>query len=170
MNNPQIWIGCLAAYNNGYLHGEWVDATIGSDYIQEQINKILASSPIEAAEEWEIFDYDGVPRFIIDNHKNFDDMAEWCTLYQEEGEKIIELADHMAFEDIQELKNYHEDNYEGEWDSFQDFAEYTFNECYGHEIPEHIRFYIDYEAFARDLSYDYFEIYVNGDTHIYRNS
>ncbi len=25
---PQVWIGCLAAYNNGELHGDWVDADV----------------------------------------------------------------------------------------------------------------------------------------------
>ena len=24
---PKIYVACLAAYNNGHLHGEWIDAT-----------------------------------------------------------------------------------------------------------------------------------------------
>ncbi len=36
--------------------------------------------------------------------------------------------------------------------SLRDAAEQLFDECYAHEIPESIRFYIDYNAFARDCS------------------
>jgi Antirestriction protein (ArdA) len=25
----RIYVACLAAYNNGYLHGKWIDATRG---------------------------------------------------------------------------------------------------------------------------------------------
>lgn len=41
-------MACLAAYNNGKLHGCWIDA------IQDQINSMLASSPEEDAEEYAI--------------------------------------------------------------------------------------------------------------------
>ncbi|WP_447531297.1 antirestriction protein ArdA, partial [Legionella pneumophila] len=27
MDTPQIYVACLAAYNNGIVHGEWIDAT-----------------------------------------------------------------------------------------------------------------------------------------------
>lgn len=37
--------------------------------------------------------------------------------------------------------------YEGD---LEDAAEELFNECYAHTIPENLRFYIDYKAFARD--------------------
>jgi hypothetical protein len=45
-------------------------------------------------------------------------------------------------------------------------AEALFDECYLSEIPEHVRSYIDYEAFARDcrLSGDMYEFEFNGDT------
>ena len=37
-------------------------------------------------------------------------------------------------------------------DDLQTCAGQFFDECYAHEIPKEIRFYIDYEAFARDVS------------------
>jgi len=36
-------------------------------------------------------------------------------------------------------------------DSLQTCAEQLFDDCYLHDIPESIRFYIDYEKFARDI-------------------
>ncbi len=42
-----IYVADLAAYNNGIMHGVWIDATQDIDNIHEQINDMLASSPEE---------------------------------------------------------------------------------------------------------------------------
>lgn len=47
----RIYVACLAAYNNGKLHGAWIDATDDIDDIQDQINEMLESSPEELTEE-----------------------------------------------------------------------------------------------------------------------
>jgi antirestriction protein len=44
-----------------------------------------------------------------------------------------------------------EEAYCGQWDSEIAYAEELFDELYAHDIPEHLRHYIDYEAFSRDL-------------------
>ena len=38
------------------------------------------------------------------------------------------------------------------------------------DIPEHLQFYIDYDAIARDLAVDYSEIVIAGEYLIYRAS
>lgn len=43
------------------------------------------------------------------------------------------------------------DSFCGEYDSEVAYAEELFDECYAHEIPENMRYYIDYKKFARDL-------------------
>jgi antirestriction protein len=53
----RIYVACLAAYNSGYLHGVWIDATADIDDIQDQINSMLESSPIEDAEEYAIHEF-----------------------------------------------------------------------------------------------------------------
>lgn len=40
----RIYVACLASYNNGVLHGEWIDADEGVDHIHEEIAKILRTS------------------------------------------------------------------------------------------------------------------------------
>lgn len=45
----RIYVADLAAYNNGKLHGIWIDATQALDDIQEQINELLANSPEDNA-------------------------------------------------------------------------------------------------------------------------
>ena len=41
----RIYIACLASYNNGRLHGEWIDATSDADDMGEQVARILRASP-----------------------------------------------------------------------------------------------------------------------------
>ncbi len=50
-NNPKIYMADLAAYNNGYLHGVWIDATEELDAIQDQVNDMLKTSPIDGVAE-----------------------------------------------------------------------------------------------------------------------
>lgn len=43
---PRIYAACLASYNSGRLHGEWIDCEGKSaDELQQAINEMLAKSP-----------------------------------------------------------------------------------------------------------------------------
>ncbi|MCT8003625.1 antirestriction protein ArdA [Sphingomonas sanguinis] len=57
-STPRIYVACLAAYNNGYLHGTWIDADQDADQIRDEIAAMLARSPVEDAEEYAIHDYE----------------------------------------------------------------------------------------------------------------
>ena len=50
----------------------------------------------------------------------------------------------------------------------QDLAEHFVDEGLFGEIPEHLQFYLDYAAIARDLSMDYAETEIAGTSLIYR--
>ncbi|MCE3238388.1 MAG: antirestriction protein [Gammaproteobacteria bacterium] len=41
----QIYVACLASYNNGILHGAWIDATQDVELIHSEIKIILEKSP-----------------------------------------------------------------------------------------------------------------------------
>jgi antirestriction protein len=56
-----------------------------------------------------------------------------------------------------------QDAYQGCYYNFLKFAEDLFDQTM--DVPDHLAFYIDYEAFARDLSHDYWE--TNG--YVFRN-
>ena len=56
----RIYVADLAAYNAGHLHGVWIDATLELGDIQEQVDAMLATSPVEGAEEYAIHDVEGV--------------------------------------------------------------------------------------------------------------
>jgi len=59
--------------------------------------------------------------------------------------------------------------YSGE---LKDAAEELFDECYAHEIPDHIKNYIDYDAFARDceMGGDMTEFEFAGETYTVTNA
>src|SRR6202022_2303852 len=56
--SPAIYVASLADYNNGVLHGAWIDAAREPAEIQADINAMLAESREPNAEEFAIFDYD----------------------------------------------------------------------------------------------------------------
>lgn len=41
----KIYVACLASYNNGRLHGRWIDADSSVDVMQEQVDAMLRESP-----------------------------------------------------------------------------------------------------------------------------
>ncbi len=144
---PRIYIACLAAYNNGYLHGCWVDAARDADAILSEISKMLDASPIDDAEEWAIHDHEGFEGVTIHEYAGIEKVAligEYVAERGRLGAKVLEHCDgdldeaHAAF-----------DNYAGAYASLADFAQDLVGETT--DIPENLVSYIDYSAIARDM-------------------
>jgi len=166
-DTPRIYVACLASYNAGHLHGEWIDAT-DADVIHEGIAEMLEASPEPGAEEWAIHDYEGFGPIKIDENEDLDDLAELGAAIEEHGEAYAAYADNVGVEHATE--EGFQDAYCGEYDSERAYAEELFDECYAHEIPETLRCYIDYEAFARDLFMgDYFSVEADSGVYVFRN-
>lgn len=56
---PRVWVGSLADYVAGYLHGDWLDATLDHEDLANAVLHVLRNSHEESAEEYGFFDYDG---------------------------------------------------------------------------------------------------------------
>lgn len=69
-----IYAACLASYNNGILHGEWIDATQDPESIGHAITLMLESSPIPDAEEYAIHDYDGFGGLPLGEYESLGDL------------------------------------------------------------------------------------------------
>lgn len=144
----KIYVACLAAYNSGILHGRWIDATLGEDHIWSETNAMLAASPIEEdAEEWAIHDYEGFEGIRISEYEGFGDIVEYAEFIDEHGTLGAKLIDHCG--DIESAKTSLEDCYYGEYESVTDYVEELTQQTT--EIPESLRYYIDYEAMAGDF-------------------
>jgi Antirestriction protein (ArdA) len=56
---PEIWVGSLADYVAGYLHGVWLDAALTPDELAPAIQFVLRNSHEPDAEEYAVFDDSG---------------------------------------------------------------------------------------------------------------
>lgn len=147
-NEIRIYIACLAAYNNGKLHGAWIDATQDIDDIWNEISKILKSSPEPDAEEWAIHDHEGFEGLNISEYEGIESAHEKALFVEKHGELGAAVAAHFGG-NIEEAETALSDHYIGEYESLEDYAR-EITEDSG-DIPEHLAFYIDYERMGRDM-------------------
>jgi antirestriction protein len=167
---PKIYVACLSAYNNGYLHGEWIDATQGIEYMQDKINIILATSPIPNAEEWAIHAHENFCTTILDEDTALEKIAKLAEFITNHGDLGIEILDHTGG-DMDDAENLLNEQYHGEFNSEEDFAHYWLNEVEAREIPSYLQNYIDYKSMAYDFFIsDFFSIQCNYKTHVFSHS
>ncbi len=147
--SPRIYVACLAAYNRGQLHGEWIDANQESEAVFDEVRQMLADSPVPGAEEWAIHDYEDFGGLRLSEYEDLERVAELAPLLAEHGPAFGAYANHVGL-DFATAEGF-EEAYCGQWDSEERYAEKVFDELYAHDIPENLRCYIDYDVFARDL-------------------
>jgi len=146
-DQPRIYVACLAAYNSGILHGEWIDIEDDIDQTWNQIRNVLASSPIPHAEEWAIHDFEGFGGIRLSEWESIERVHELAEFMQEHGEVGTLALDHYCG-NIEDATRALE-NYMGCYSSIADYAQEITESCT--EIPEHLQFYIDYERMGRDM-------------------
>jgi len=160
MTAIKLYIEDIAAYNNGSLHGCWIDCADGYDECMSQIQGMLERSPEAGAEEWQVSDTDTE----LENADRYS-LKELCEFVDEAGDMLYEciLYANNCGGDLTDMVSEATDAYIGDYDSFDEFAESLADETM--EIPESIQPYFDYKRFARDLAHDYFIV----DGHIFSN-
>jgi antirestriction protein len=148
---PKIYAACLSAYNNGHLHGAWIDCDQDSDEIMTEIKAMLSRSPmneIEACEEWAIHSYEGFLGVEISEHEGIDRVVEIAQALKEHGEAMAAFLEHYSFEDIDDF----EERYRGSYESEQAFTEEHYSELIDKVEEAGLQsIYIDFETLTRDL-------------------
>jgi len=151
-----VWVGCLACYNEGRLTGEWVEALRATEFTP-------CTRP--GHEEWWVFDTD----------------TQWIkgecspSEAQEIAEAVQELPEYIDVDAVQAYLEYEgtsltdldlsdfEDRYQGAYDSVSAFIEDLWESCdYDSELPEWVRPYIDMDKWGRDVMYDYYDVTPKG--------
>lgn len=155
--SPAIYVASLADYNNGVLHGTWIDAARDPDEIYADINAILASSREPAAEEWAIHDYEQFGRWKVNEYDSIELVSRIAKGIAEHGYAYSAWADVFEGEPASfDIEGFHE-AYLGHYDSVVDYVEQMADDLgYTRELeklPEHLQAYarIDYAAIARDM-------------------
>lgn len=166
---PRIYVACLAAYNNGCLHGAWINANQEVESLYAEVKNMLSISPMPRAEEWAIHDYEGFGEGVLSEYTGLEKVAELAEFLAEHGELGSETLSHFCG-DIDSARQALEEHYHGEFDSEEEFAYHWINEVDGREIPEYLQSYIDYKAMAYDFFMnDFFSIDVGTKTHVFHN-
>lgn len=145
----RIYVTCLAAYNNGHLHGRWIEASLGEAHIWEQTRAMLKASPIEEdAEEWAIHDYEGFEGASLSEYASFESVAALAEFIEQHGKIGGQLVSYYGG-NLEDAKT-RLDEYHGEFESLEDYARQYTQDC-GTQIPEQLQNYIDYAAMGRDM-------------------
>ena len=153
----RIYVADLAAYNNGNLHGVWINALDEVREIQDQVNEMLKNSPEPDAEEWAIHDYEGFDGYGLSEYEGFERVHELACFIYDTPKIAGKLLNHFGG-DLYEARMAVEENYEGCYSSVADYAQEQTEDT--SEIPKYLVFYIDYEKMGRDkeLNGDIFTI------------
>jgi antirestriction protein len=152
-NQPRIYVACLSAYNNGHLHGTWIDATQGAWGVWEDIQKMLAASPIPDAEEHAIHDYEGFEGARIEEYTGIETIAKLAAFITEHGALGGAVLAHYN-NDLEEANEALTERYLGQYTSLGDYVQEMTEVSM--TIPQSLQYYIDWQAMARDAE-------INGD-------
>lgn len=144
----KIYVADLSAYNSGKLHGVWIDATLEVKDIHAQVKAMLAASPEEDAEEYAIHDYEGFGGYAIGEYQGLQSAHEIACFIAEHGE-VGGVLLNIFGGCLEDARRAMDENYHGCHISLADFAQELTEDTT--QIPEHLRYYIDYERMARDM-------------------
>jgi antirestriction protein len=147
-NEIKIYVADLAAYNNGELHGVWIDATQDLEDIQAEVNAMLAASPVDDAEEYAIHDHEGFAGYGLGEYAGLETAHEVALFIEEYPAFGGALLSHFG-DDLDDAKKAAQDSYCGSHSSLADYAQELTEETT--EIPESLRHYIDYDKMAYDM-------------------
>tara|TARA_R110002072_G_scaffold63430_3_gene157835 strand:+ start:3764 stop:4270 length:507 start_codon:yes stop_codon:yes gene_type:complete len=146
---PRIYVACLAAYNNGILHGEWIDATTDAEEMYAEVKRILRASPIPGAEEFAIHDHEGLGN--IGEYTPLEEIASLVEVIEDAEENHIPPRAALAYAAEYDPHSMR-DNYRGHYDSWADFARELEEETGGIEdVPDRFRCHINWDSVGREF-------------------
>jgi antirestriction protein len=155
-----LFVNTWGNYNeNGADGGQWITLPMDPDELQEVLEHIAAAMG-DNDPEWAIHDYEWESDIELGDVHEMDSIKEWNERCQEaydleewEAEEIAAAMEAYGYTFPEALERQQRGCfifYPGR--DLEEVAEDLINECY--DLPEFALRYFDYEAFARDLSYD----------------
>jgi len=174
----KVYITDLAAYNKGFLIGEWIELGIDEDELNHTIKRILkmgeeACNDGDIHEEYFLTDWEGEEFFQVGeytnvyelnkevarfNELNLDDCSKKCVSF---------LMSENIVSNLDEALEKYEDCLIYEDMSFLDLSFQIVEEQFNlDELPQFVSNYFDYEKFASDLELDNYTM-IDGDIFCY---
>ena len=172
METIKIYVGTYYKYNCGSIAGDWVDVT---NLTKEEFIDMCETLHNEEKD----------PEFMYQDWECPKLLNEYISEYGTDPEfwELKELIKDFSDEQLEALEAYQslfgtidvqdfEDKFFGHFEGFfgdinKEFGEHILNEMgYLNEVPEHLRYYIDTEAYGRDLLISDFSEF---DGYVFRN-
>ena len=191
LDEPAIWLGCLSCYNNGRLNGKWITAeqaaepeaaetlnglatletTTGLTNLDIAGNYTVSRCRKCFGDEFDVMDHQLIPKSCATAKDFYENAEQLAELHNDDKLGLLVILagalDPAGLMSLDELAEYHENCYYGEHDTETAFAEHYADEVGDTaSVPEHMRNYIDYEYYARELLYDF----MSEAGHYWRNS
>lgn len=155
----KIYVACLAAYNSGFLHGLWINATQDPEAIRDDLQFMLSLSPVshsQVCEEWAIHDFEGFEGITLHEYESIERVWALAQAIEEHGKPFALYFDYLGLYDVDRARENFQDNYHGCFKSAEDYA-YNFFEETGQlekiELAGLNSFYIDWTQIAHDWEY-----------------
>lgn len=173
-DQPAIYVGTYTKYNNGSINGAWIDLTQIAD-IEDfwALCKELHSD--EADPEFMFQDWQSIPDALIGEsylHENvFEYLQKLSDMDSDRREAFDDFCKNFSFDSSQIMDAFDdfEDAYRGQYRNMTEFAEQMLDDT-GELllIPEGLRYYFDFEAYAKDLEIggDY---WISSNGHVFSN-
>ena len=157
----------LGKYNEGELVGEWVKFPTTAEEMKKVFDRIRIGQKDDFGqpyEEWFITDYDCYVDGLYDKlgeYENLDELNYLASKLDEmsQGEyeqfqAIMEMGSHC--DSVQEIINLTDNldcyDFYPDIHDYDDLGRYYIDELDAMQVPEHLRNYIDYEAYGRDVA------------------
>ncbi len=156
LDNPQIFVTCLSAYNSGYHHGIWLDATLNPEDLHQQVKQMLCASPLahcDACEEFAITSFENFQGVDMGEYDPLDYVSALANALEEYGAAFALYFQCLGFSDVENAIIAFQDCYVGCFNSAEDYAEHYYEETGILEAIEKAgldSFYINWQAIARD--------------------
>lgn len=148
----------LGKYNEGYLIGEWITFPIDEDDLQEVLDRIGINAQYE---EFFFTDWDCDIATGLGEYESIAAVNELAEALEEQDEELIAAIIEATGYALDEAIRIADDCVFYKHMSLTDVAYDIVEECYP-ELGEFALRYFDYEAFARDLSFDGYTEISNG--------
>jgi len=148
------YFACLSAYNEGILHGSWVNLELceSVEDIEECIDHIIEHSPALGAEEWAMHDYEGLSGSCLVGTEwpNLQDLVDYVQTAKGFSDSDLMaykyFCEHHWSEKEPPTEEQFRDKYHGIWDKAADFAEEWYESMTREEEKGPLWSYIDWES------------------------
>ncbi|KRR22147.1 antirestriction protein ArdA [Bradyrhizobium retamae] len=151
MSTPRLYVGTYAKYNSGSIKGAWLDL---DDYSDKDafLEACKELHKDEADPELMFQDFEGFPRSYYSESSVSEELFAWIALDEDDRQLLEVYRENVDSDaDIDRAR----DAFMGKADTKAEFAaQYLDDTCAFDGVPDWVKNYFDYEAYARDMEHD----------------